>query len=64
MSDRMIAAVTAAPVPALTAAIIANVALDILAGWRAWLHRVKMGFIPFVRDKRKEKGGNDDVRRG
>ena len=33
MSDRNTAAVTAAPVPALTAAMIAKVAFDIVAVW-------------------------------
>lgn len=33
LSGLIIAAVTAAPVPALTAAIIANVAFDMVAGW-------------------------------
>jgi energy-converting hydrogenase Eha subunit B len=40
LSGLIIAAVTAAPVPALTAAIIANVALDMVAGWASRGRRV------------------------
>ena len=63
-SGRIIAAaVTAAPVPALTAAIIAKVAFDILGGRSPGRRGVLLDLNVFYTAGRRGEG-NDSVRRG